>query len=96
MVINAITKSGTNDFHGSVYFFLRSNHLDSRYLGAPAQNPPFHRDQYGGSIGGPIIKDKTFFFFDYEGINNDQSFSNGSLRVPSAAARSGIDVPLST
>jgi hypothetical protein len=89
MVINAITKSGTNDFHGSAYDFLRSNHLDARYLNAPLQNPPFHRDQYGGSIGGPIIKDKTFFFFDYEGINNDQSFSN-HVTVPSATARSGV------
>ena len=90
MVINAITKSGTNDFHGSAYDFLRSNHLDSRYLNAPLQNPPFHRDQYGGSIGGPVIRDRTFFFFDYEGINNDQSFSNVN-DVPTAAVRSGID-----
>ena len=89
MVINAITRSGTNDFHGDAYDFLRSNHLDSRYLNAPAQNPPFHRDQYGGSFGGPIIKDKTFFFVDYEGINNDQSFSNHAT-VPSATARSGV------
>ena len=90
MVINAITKSGTNEFHGDAYFFLRSNHLDSRYLNAPLENPPFHRDQFGGSFGGPIIKDKTFFFVDYEGINNDQSFSNVN-NVPTAALRSGVD-----
>ena len=89
MVINAITRSGTNDFHGDAYDFLRSNHLDSRYLNAPLQNPPFHRDQYGGSLGGPIIKDKTFFFVDYEGINNDQSFSN-HVTVPSLTARTGV------
>jgi hypothetical protein len=88
MVINAITKSGTNEFHGDGYFFLRSDHLDARYLNAPDANPPFHRDQYGGSFGGPIVKDKTFFFVDYEGINNDQSFSNLNT-VPTQAVRNG-------
>jgi hypothetical protein len=90
MVINAITKSGTNEFHGDGFYFLRSNDLDARGLNAPATNPPFHRDQYGGSFGGPIVKNKTFFFVAYEGINNDESFSNVN-EVPTAAVRSGID-----
>jgi hypothetical protein len=86
-VVNAITKSGANEFHGDAYWFLRDKIFD-------AQNyfdqgiPPFHRHQFGVAAGGPIIKDKTFFFADYEGIiqNKSDTFSNF---VPSAAARAG-------
>jgi hypothetical protein len=89
-VINAITKSGTNDFHGAAYGFLRSSHLDSKnYFDNPNEPiPPFHRNQVGISAGGPIRKDKTFIFGDYEGIFQDLSttFTN---EVPSAAARNG-------
>src|ERR1700680_4596230 len=70
-VISAITKSGTNNFHGSVYEFLRNKSLDAANFidnsnGVP--KPPFRRNQFGGSVGGPIRKDKTFFFADYEGV----------------------------
>lgn len=92
MVINAITRSGTNDFHGDAYFFLRSKQLDARPINAPLTNPPFHRNQFGGSVGGPIIKNKTFFFVDYEGINQDLSFSNRS-QVPTDSVRNGIFCP---
>jgi hypothetical protein len=89
-VINAITKSGTNEFHGSAYGFLRSAHLDAKnYFDDPTQPiPPFHRNQVGAAAGGPIVKDKTFVFGDYEGIFQDLSatFTN---EVPSAAARNG-------
>jgi hypothetical protein len=70
-VISAITKSGTNQFHGSAYEFLRNKSLDAANFidnsnGVP--KPPFRRNQFGGSIGGPIRKDNTFFFVDYEGV----------------------------
>src|SRR6202162_5771257 len=60
-VVNAITRSGTNDFHGSVYEFLRNNALDARNYFDGAKIPPFKRNQFGGAIGGPILKDHTFF-----------------------------------
>src|SRR5262249_11198763 len=69
-VINIVTKSGTNSLHGSGFDFFRNNALDARNyfneVGQP-QNA-FHNNQFGGSLGGPILKDKTFFFVDYEGM----------------------------
>src|ERR1700674_6043693 len=70
-VVNAITKSGTNAFHGDVYEFLRNSAMDSRDYFTRSSNTPlaeFRRNQFGAAVGGPIIKDKTFFFFDYEGF----------------------------
>jgi hypothetical protein len=66
-VINSVTKSGTNDFHGSAYFFLRNSAMDSRGFFDPYLIP-FRRLQPGGSVGGPIKKDKAFFFVNYEGV----------------------------
>jgi hypothetical protein len=84
-VVNAITKSGTNQFHGDAYWFIREKGLDARnYFDTTL--PPFHRNQFGASVGGPIIKNKTFFFADYEGIRQDKSDTFSNL-VPSAAAR---------
>src|SRR3984957_11455605 len=85
-IINGITKSGTNQFHGDVYYFVRDKTLDARNYFDPASIPPFHRDQFGASAGAPIIKGKTFIFGDYEAIRQRKSdtFSN---QVPSLAAR---------
>ncbi|MGD0133683.1 MAG: TonB-dependent receptor [Bryobacteraceae bacterium] len=66
--IVAVTKSGTNEFHGSVYEFFRNSDLDSRGFFDVGSAPPFHRNQYGGTFGGPIVKNKVFFFANYEGI----------------------------
>ncbi len=66
--IIGVTKSGTNDFHGSVYEFFRNSALDSRGFFDGASVPEFRRNQYGGTIGGPIKKNKVFFFANYEGI----------------------------
>ncbi len=84
--INAITKSGTNKFHGTGYFFDRDSIFDARnYFDGP-NIPPFRRIQFGASGGGPIRKDHAFIFSDYEGIR--QSLSNsGTIRVPNAGAR---------
>ncbi len=64
-VVNMVTKSGTNQFHGSLYEFLRNDKLDARNAFA-AVKAPFRYNQFGGAVGGPVRKDKTFFFFNYE------------------------------
>src|SRR6267154_264418 len=89
-VVNAITRSGTNSFHGSGYEFVRNSALDTRnYFDDPGSIPPFTRNQFGGTIGGPIFKDKTFFFADYEGIRQSKGITSLTT-VPSLAARSGL------
>src|SRR5438270_2804159 len=67
--VNIVTKSGTNALHGSLIEFFRNNALDARNYFNPSDQPQaqFHNNQFGGSLGGPIVKDKTFFFFNYEG-----------------------------
>jgi hypothetical protein len=86
-VVNAITRAGTNQFHGSAYEFLRNSALDSRgYFDKSL--PPFKRNQFGGSLGGPIIKDHTFFFFDYEGLRQSLGLTLNDI-VPSPAAVAG-------
>ncbi len=87
--IIAVTKSGTNEFHGSVYEFLRNSDLDSRGFFDVAAPPPFRRNQFGGTFGGPIKKNKLFFFTNYEGIRQvlDTTYVN---YVPSATLREGI------
>ena len=86
-VISAITRSGTNEFHGNAYEFLRNNALDAKNF-FDTTIPPFRRNQFGGSIGGPIKKDKTFFFADYEGVRQTLGLTTIDT-VPSAAARAG-------
>lgn len=74
-VMNSVTKSGTNAFHGSLYEFLRNSDMDARNFTDPSTVPEFRRNQYGGSVGGPIKKDKAFFFFNYEGVQSVQGIS---------------------
>lgn len=92
-VINAISKSGTNNFHGSVYDFLRNDNLDAPRWEDNAFNrgekPEFRRNQFGAAIGGPIKHDQTFFFANYEGLRSN--LGNISIvGVPDAQARAGI------
>jgi len=87
-VVNAVTRSGTNAFHGSGYEFLRNSALDAANFFEAGQRSPFKRNQFGGDIGGPIYKSRTFFFADYEGIRQSKGIAN-FLFVPSAAARAG-------
>src|SRR6267154_939081 len=90
-VVNAITKSGTNGFHGDVYEFIRNSALDSRDYFSRSGNTPlavFRRNQFGAAVGGPIIKDKTFFFFDYEGFRQAKGITTTST-VFSENARLG-------
>src|SRR5207245_3375582 len=90
-VVNAVTRSGTNGFHGSVYEFLRNDKLDARnFFDDPAQKKPsFKRNQFGGAIGGPIVKNRTFFFADYEGIRQSKGIT-ALTTVPSLNARNGM------
>ncbi len=90
-VVNMITRSGGNSFHGSAYDFIRNQMTDandwfSNAAGQPI--PPVHRNNYGGTIGGPIIKNKMFFFFDWDGTHQS-SASTYQAGVPSAAERTG-------
>jgi outer membrane receptor protein involved in Fe transport len=90
-VVNAVSKSGTNSFHGDAYEFLRNSALDANdffNVGAGNPKPPFRRNQFGGSLGGPIFKDKTFFFADYEGLRQTKGIPT-SITVLSDAARAG-------
>ncbi|MGH9440162.1 MAG: hypothetical protein ACRD22_20380, partial [Terriglobia bacterium] len=86
-VINAITRSGTNTFHGDVYEFLRNSSLDARNF-FDATIPPFRRNQFGASGGGPVKKGHTFFFADYEGLRQSLGVTRVDT-VPSPAALSG-------
>jgi hypothetical protein len=88
-VINAITKSGTNEFHGSVYYFHRNSALDARNFFDGKTIAPFRRHQFGGAIGGRIKKDKTFFFSNYETLREAKGLS-ASVDTLSANARNGI------
>jgi hypothetical protein len=88
-VVNAVMKSGTNSFHGDVYWFLRDEGLDARNFFDPVRIAPFHRNQFGGSAGGPIRKGKTFIFGDYEGIRQTKGLT-GNATTLSDNARAGI------
>ena len=71
-ILNAVIKSGTNSFHGDVYEFFRNNALDGRNA-FDTSSQPYHQNQFGATFGGPIIKDRTFFFVDYEGLRITQA-----------------------
>jgi len=86
--INVITKSGTNQLHGDLFEFLRNTDLDARNYFSPTRGD-FHQNQYGATLGGPVRRDKIFFFVDYQGTRQIQGVDTGSIPVPSVAERSG-------
>ena len=88
-VMNAITKSGTNGFHGTAFEFLRNNDLDARGFFDPAVTV-LKRNQFGYAVGGPAIKNKLFWFTDYQGTRQRQGSSGSMSQLPSAAQRTGI------
>jgi len=87
--ISAITKSGTNDFHGSLYYFHRNDNLDARNFFDPAEAPEFLRHQFGVAGGGPLRRDRTFFFTGYEGLRERLGRTISTI-VPDDNARQGI------
>jgi hypothetical protein len=87
--INAVSKSGSNAFHGSLYEFHRNDNLDARNFFDPEQKPEFRRNQFGGSIGGPIKTDKLFFFGGYESLRENLGRTVRTV-TPDLDARAGI------
>jgi Carboxypeptidase regulatory-like domain/TonB-dependent Receptor Plug Domain/TonB dependent receptor len=90
--INVQTQSGGNQWHGSVWNFLRNNVFDSRPFNLTTQSnvPKFQRNQFGGTIGGPLAKNRLFAFFNYEGLRNRQAAANlTTIAVPDQAERNG-------
>jgi hypothetical protein len=92
-VVSAVTKSGTNEFHGSLFEFLRNDNMDAPKWEdnafANGAKREFRRNQFGGSLGGPIVKDKTFFFGSYEGLRQLRG-ANAQYDVPGMSTRNGI------
>ena len=86
--INVVTKSGSNAFHGDAFEFLRNTDLDARNYFSPTRGA-FNQNQFGGTFGGPIRKNKIFFFSDYQGTRSTQGVDTGQIPVPSLQDRTG-------
>ncbi len=90
-VVNVITKSGSNEMHGSLFEYFRNEQLDSRnYFNHTGDKPPFRLNQYGASLGGPLVRNRVFFFANYEGIQQRLGKVQNAL-VPTAEFRSTVD-----
>ncbi|HVL69717.1 MAG TPA: carboxypeptidase regulatory-like domain-containing protein [Vicinamibacterales bacterium] len=92
-IVTAVTRSGTNQLSGAAFEFLRDERLDARDFFDPADEPkpPLTRNQFGGYLGGPIVRDRTFFFASYEGLRQERGYTSVS-RVPSRATRARADI----
>lgn len=87
--INVITKSGTNDWHGNAFEFYRNTNLDAANFFNAGQRGTYHQNQFGGTFGGPVVRDKVFFFVDYQGNRLTQPVSQTFSGAPTAATESG-------
>ena len=87
--INVITRSGSNELHADIYEFIRNSALDARSLNDPSDIPHLVQNQFGASAGGPIQKDRTFFFSTFEGLRSVQDISEVGF-VPSASLRAQV------
>lgn len=87
-IVNIVTRSGTNELHGTAFEFLRNGALNARNFFAPTQDT-LKRNQFGGSIGGPVLKNKLFFFGTYQGTRTTTAASGNVTFVPTAAERAG-------
>jgi hypothetical protein len=87
-VVTVVTKEGTNVLHGNAFEFFRNTALDARGYFDPTRST-FKQNQFGGTIGGPIKRDKLFFFVDYQGTRTDHGVSTGNISVPTLAQRAG-------
>jgi hypothetical protein len=86
--INVVTQSGTNSFHGDIFEFARNTNLDARNYFSPTRGA-FNQNQFGGTVGGPIRKNKVFFFGDYQGTRLTRGVDSGQIPVPSLEDRTG-------
>src|SRR5216117_3137799 len=86
--VNAVTKSGTNEFHGSLFEFVRNYKFNARNFFAPERDS-LKRNQYGGTLGGPLMKNKLFFFGGYQGTTLRQDPADQRAFVPSPAMLAG-------
>ncbi len=95
-IVNIATRSGANSFHGEGFEFIRNNDLDARnfFNISPVPQSPFKRNNFGGNLGGPILHNKTFFFFSYEGLRQRQGLTINTP-VPSDTDRAAITSPTS-
>lgn len=87
-IVNVVTKSGANQLHGSAFEFLRNTALDAKNFFDPAVEA-YRQNQFGGTVGGPVVKNKLFFFADYQGTRTNQGISTGKIPVPTVADRTG-------
>ncbi len=87
--VNVVTKSGTNGFHGDAFEFVRNTNLDARNFFSPTRGA-FDQNQFGGTFGGPLRRNRTFFFADYQGTRLTQGVDTGDIAVPTLAERNGI------
>jgi len=87
-IVNAVTKSGTNELHGTAFEFLRNQVLDGRNF-FDSRKGEFRQNQFGGVLGGPILKDRLFFFADYQGTRQGLGLQTGIVPMPSIAERGG-------
>jgi Carboxypeptidase regulatory-like domain len=87
-IVNVVTKSGGNQLHGDAFEFARNTALDARSYFSPTREA-YRQNQFGGTLGGPIRKDKTFFFGDYQGTRTTEGLATGLITVPSLAERAG-------
>src|SRR5437899_12749529 len=90
--MNTITKSGTNSIHGSVFEFLRNDDLDARGFFDTGKGA-LKKNQFGYAVGGPAIKNKLFWFTDYQGTRETRGLSSGLVTLPSATQRNGVFGP---
>src|SRR5579862_7143583 len=87
-IVNVVTKSGTDSLHGDAFEFLRNTDLDAKSYFSP-ERETYQQNQFGGTLGGPIKKQKVFFFGDYQGTRTIEGIDTGLVTVPSLADRSG-------
>jgi hypothetical protein len=92
-IINLVTKSGTNQVHGSFFEYFGNTVLNARGFFDPPNRPQDNSNQYGGTFGGPIVKDKQFFFISYQGTRQRRGQTTGPVTVPTAQERMGIFAP---
>src|SRR5688500_9543029 len=88
-IINVVTKSGTNRFKGSAFEYVRDGKMNAREWGAVLATPPLKRNQFGGTLGGPLVHDQTFFFTTYSGLRQTTNTFLNTAIVPTPQERTG-------